>query len=632
MGNKKDIKAKTSFKYNRENQDYAVQLKKKRYWWWLLLFLLILPLLIKCNKDVTIQVVDESGTPCAETDVKFIYSAHFLYDNNVLFANELYSATQQTDTNGVTVFKNLRYSVYSCIFYFLSRAEISAVSECTQSDENAKPYFHFIVGQKPLRLKMKTTYVDVPLKIVDDELNSPINEAIVLYEYEYNGSVHKDSVKSNANGDVIIPHIPKCYYLNLICTEKEGYKTDYQKIVKVLDLLAAEQYRTIRLKPVKERFEFYVKNKFTKQPIPAATAIIKLNDIRRGISLETISVTNVDGMGMGFYDNAFVLASVNIKASKRHFKDGELSTINTVKQFKALSSEEQTVYLEPDPFTVEFQNVDSITARPIPGIKNEISVYGSDGNVHRYSEVSNRNGFFNVKANEGEKVEIVSTLLPQYKIKNTTIISFDKGDVVVMEPNVVSLTFRTVEGNSSNVLPDCHLEAYIEGEKINDISNSGTGEFMIPSLYYYQQLSIVASKARYRSNSTKIQNASVAYLAIASQSTRDIPLFEDKCVGTWIIKFEPEMQSGERLEYECVLNEDNTVTVYCPSRNIFDETYQCSGDKLTINWKVRHDSGCSIQLTGTVSDRTIKGEYIHIDINEGRRLYDKGTFSGYLKD
>ena len=521
---------KTAFVYNESHAEYTIRLKKKKKaLWWLLLLLLLLPLFVKCNKDVTVQVMDEAGRPCTEADVTLDYTSHFLYDNKALFVNKDHSITQQTDSNGITVFKNLRYSVYSCVFYFLSKAEISVVSECVQLEENVKPLFHFIGGEKAVVIEMQTQLIDVSLKIVDDEINTPIDDATVYYEYTHNGTVFKDSLKSNANGDVTICNVPKCHYFDLIRTTKEGYQTDIRELAKVLDLLAEEKYRTIRLKPIKDKIDFYVKNKFTLQPIPGATATITLEDRRTGKSVTKKSSTNVDGLGRGFYEDAFILATVHIKASKRNFKDGELPTAYTVKQFKILSQEERTIYLEPEPYTVEFQNVDSITRMPIVGVENTIIVHGTDGTVDRYKEISNRNGYFTVKAREGEKVEITSTLSPQYKTKETIIEKFEKEEIILMSPDIISLNFRTIEGYSSAILPDCTLKVYVDGNYNSDITNSGTGEFSVPNLYFNQQISIIASKSSYMTNDIKVRNASVAYLAKAPQSARDIPLDFPPC-------------------------------------------------------------------------------------------------------
>ncbi len=242
-------KYKSKFKFNEKNLDYLIQLKKKnRKRLWFLLLLLPLLLLVKCSKDVIVQTLDEDGNVCPHAKVSLAYTARFLYDNKSFFADEPYYAIQTTDTNGITTFKNLIYSVFSSIFYINSKAFISARSECFAKDTTL--LFHFICSKKTVQIKMNTIRTDVQLKVIDAKLKSPLENATVYYEYTEKDKVHKDSLSSDANGYVIIPNIRKCHVLELFHTSKLDYEDDVRKYLQVNKLLQNEDNSTIRLNPI----------------------------------------------------------------------------------------------------------------------------------------------------------------------------------------------------------------------------------------------------------------------------------------------------------------------------------------------------------------------------------------------
>ena len=143
--------------------------------------------------------------------------------------------------------------------------------------------------------------------------------------------------------------------------------------------------------------------------------------------------------------------------------------------------------------------------------------------------ISNRNGYFDVTALPGDQITIHSTLDPYYHPKTTVIKEFQKAEIIYMRPVLVDLTFRTVEvenGSIKGVLPNCNLVVTVDGTKVNP-TNSGSGTFVVPNLRLNSQISIVASKPDYGSNSSKIRNKSVEQLWKATQDERDIPLKKD---------------------------------------------------------------------------------------------------------
>ena len=125
----KDINYKKNFKFNENQLDYEFQLKKKRNWWWLLLFLLPLLLLIRCEREIRVQTVTEQGNiPISDAEVRIDYVAHYLYKDGTFFANIPYQQSQVTDSLGYTTFTELGCSVYSYLFYCLSKVNLIASS------------------------------------------------------------------------------------------------------------------------------------------------------------------------------------------------------------------------------------------------------------------------------------------------------------------------------------------------------------------------------------------------------------------------------------------------------------------------------------------------------------------------
>ncbi len=240
---------KSKFKFDEENLDYLIQLKKKnRKWLWLLLLFLPLLLFVKCSKNIAVQTLDENGNICPYTKVSLAYTARFSYDNKSFFVNEPYHAIQTTDANGITTFKGIRYSVFSSIFYINSKAFISARSECYAKDTTL--LFHFIRSKKTIILKMNAIRTDVQLKVIDAKLKSSLENATVYYEYTEKDKVYKDSLISDANGYVTIPNIPKCHVLDLIQTSKIDYLPDVRKNASVNELFNDEKKNIIPLEPI----------------------------------------------------------------------------------------------------------------------------------------------------------------------------------------------------------------------------------------------------------------------------------------------------------------------------------------------------------------------------------------------
>ena len=136
-------------------------------------------------------------------------------------------------------------------------------------------------------------------------------------------------------------------------------------------------------------------------------------------------------------------------------------------------------------------------------------------------------------AKEDAKVEIVSTLSPGYKPKRTLIRRFgdlkDPDRKIPMQPEMVTLKFRTIDAESPNTLiPNCSLRCTGSISGNLQPSDSGNGEFNV-TFRRVERLSILASKTDqatripYERTTDKVTQKDYDYLKV-DQERRDIPL------------------------------------------------------------------------------------------------------------
>ena len=521
----KTINYRKRFKFKQDNLDYTFQIRKRNLkWLWLLLPLLLLLLFVRCDREIAVTTVDKtSGQPIAGADVTICYTSHYLYKDGRFLNSERHEQSLKTDDNGEGTFTGLGCSVFSYIFHCLSKATFTASDDCNTADPYSQSCLFHYTRNKTITLSPKLT--PLSMEVIDKETKDPLADAKVVYEYSLGGEVKTDSARSDAAGLLEIKEAPLCGSVTFRSVTCYGYEDISGLERSVADILNLPDSAIIAMTPMKQSFTYFVKNKFTKQPVPGATVNVTLSS-KNGQVIRGKSTTNVDGKGRGAYQDAFILAKVELKASKTNYKDGFLEGDYTVEQFAKLPDSLRVVYLEPEPYVRQFQNVDSITGEPIPGVANEIKRSSVDGQDYQSEEISNRNGIFYVKAIEGDRLDINSTHR-YYEPKQTNIARFSEGEIIKMMPKKTSLTFRTVSAADWSLLPDCGLTiTNSRGQPLRP-ANSGDGEFTVDGLYYGDNISITASKSGFSTNSTTIDNDKVSMLMNAPQRRRDIPLNVD---------------------------------------------------------------------------------------------------------
>ena len=524
---KAPIRYNHRMKYQEQFNDYTLQMVHRHKPWWLLLLLLPLLLLIQCNKDITVSCMEpDTGAPIDNIPVTMTYQSHAIYRNGHFFTNDSVTRTQNTDTEGKTVFRDLPCSVYSYIFYCMSKASFTAKSECHAAVAE-EHNFHYT---RHVDLNMQARREDLHVQLLDLETGDPLPDGYIVYRYHELSKQMTDSAKADPAGVVTLPQMRYCEKVELLLGRCYGYADTTRADVPARLLIAPDDSMALRLRPIKKSFDFFVKNKKTKEPIPGATCVVTLTRPKPSTASETRTVTtSLDGKGKAFYADGFMLSTIAIHASKPHYKDGDLEGGPwTVEEFRNLDTLQRTIWLEPEPYVEQFVNVDSITGNPIKGVKNDITVTDADGKQHTYTEVSNVNGVFPVSAEEDSRLDIHSTCDPYYDPKKSYYPVFKdiKDKRVRMKPVMKTLTFRTVKATSPGTLvPGCNLRisGTISGPLTASTgSTSGQGTFDV-TFRRAERLTIQASKSGWNPTTNKITSQTYDELQ-GDQSKRDIPL------------------------------------------------------------------------------------------------------------
>lgn len=497
--------------------------KKKKFPWWLFLCLLPLLLLIKCKKDVEVTCYDPATQiEIPGMNVSLDYTSHFLWKDGRFFVNDSISKTAVTDSTGKVIFKDLPCSVYSYIFYCLGKMGIEAENECHMVERD-NYNFHY---RRHIKLEAEPRREDLHIKLLDLETGDPLPDGRIIYRYREIDEELTDTAKANPDGVVTIPAMRYCDNMDMLLGQSYGYADTMRIDMPNRQMLVADDSTAVRLRPLKERFTFFVKNEDTKEPIPGAICEVYLTNPNGRTDGPNTVTTSTDGKGIAVYEDTFILSVINITAHKEHFRDSVLTGGPwTVEEFIKQDENTRTIWLKPLPYVQELVNVDSISRRPIPGVTNIIKVTDVDGTEHMYEEISNSNGVFPVEAKEDSKVEIISTKNPEYYDKKTEIEKFRKVDdkKIPMKPETVKLKFRTINASKpSQLVPNCTLN--VTGSISGSLppTNSGSGEFEV-EFRKFEYLTIVASRANWVPTTDKVSNKNYDYLKV-DQERRDIPL------------------------------------------------------------------------------------------------------------
>jgi len=531
-GKKSERVVNKKIRFKSDQLDYTIKLRRIN-WWWLLLLLPLL-LLIQCEKTIYVKTIDaQSKQPSGNIEVNFNYESTFLYDNNRFFPKDWVQLKQSSSSEGVATFSNLRYSVYSYLFRHFTSVRTFAVSSCYASD-TLTPFFHQLGNKDTITLFLEPAMITMDFMVIDKEDNLPLPDANVNIISELNGKQYTESATSGPDGRVIFNKIPKCGKVRLVRGEEEGYLPDSMEDKSVSELLkgAIDQSRVLKLTPKKGQFSFFVVDCKTKKPIANASVTIEID--YNGRKTSKTKKTNVDGKGKGFADD-YLKAKIRLGAKAPYYKPGELPGVHSIEEFidsTKYPEEKRTFCLVPEENCIDFKNIDEKTGNSLGGVKNIVTIRNG-GNTRTDTVISIKDGSFPVcSIVVGDVISIISQYPPDYednttKIKDADGTSLLKSPIadrtIPLKPREVELTFRTIDARDNSLVDNAELKVIANGIELSNPRNSGNGEFKVKALYS-SVISIVADKADYERNDTKVFDKAVRSLMTSGQSERDIPL------------------------------------------------------------------------------------------------------------
>lgn len=581
---------KKKIRFNSQQLEYTVQIKRRKNLWWLLLLLLPLLLLIRFEKDISIKTVGiGSKVPIPGTEVQFSYIKRYAYDKGAFFTNNLEIKQGITDEQGLVHFSGLGFSLYSWLFHSRSEAIILAKNNCYGSDTLIRR-FHGLSDGETVEVILSPVMLHLGFTVADKDDRQPLPGATVIIRSADPATNFIDSAVSGADGKVVFS-VPKCGKIAAVVASAEGYYPDsiINATSEILLSDNANRARIFYLRPIKTPITFYVEDCITRVGLAGAKATIDFSFAHKPERESKEVITNINGVGKGVYDSAKVVAKLHIRGEKEFYKNGELPGWHSVKDFTnndLYDKRRRTFCLEPEPNPIVLINIDSLSGDRLPNVKNIITIKRGDSIITK-EVLSNAQGEVPLSINPGDIISVHAQYPPGYKdndhtIKNVNserLIHADEATrTIPLTPIMVELTFRTVEAdNLGQPVPEATLQISRNGlVQPLPVKSDASGSFTVKAALL-SRISIIASKAGYGHNDDKILNSQVEALASSPQSARDIPLriLPPPCLikqsagkeGTFVEEY--NMGSRE-LKFQILYNlftKPDRLTVRCGRKN-----------------------------------------------------------------
>lgn len=170
-------KYKGHFNFSPSSDSFDCTVRKGLPWWfWLLVaipLLLIASLFVRCNREITVQVLDQYNNPVENAVVKIDYTARYFPG-----LSEEIARSGETNDKGEYRFSGLPCSVCSYIFHRGSEATVSAsLDESIVASKSVK--FHS-TDRVVLKLEIPEEKCSTRVRVVDNFTGAPIPQAEVL--------------------------------------------------------------------------------------------------------------------------------------------------------------------------------------------------------------------------------------------------------------------------------------------------------------------------------------------------------------------------------------------------------------------------------------------------------------------
>lgn len=541
----KKPKAKsTRFFFREEQQDYVIKIKK-RNWWWLLLLLLPLLLLIRCEKEITVELYNETAEQyLADQIVHLDYDTDYLYAEGSFPYNRNNHLTDTTSVDGRATFSGLQYSVWSWLFKRNSPLNIYAAND-TCYVFGMDTVFHSVRNKSVLQIQALPQTVNTDLVVVDKKDGDPLPDATVGVIIEMDGARYTRSGKTDAAGRFYLKDVPVCGVLTTGVGSLYGYGPDSLTNVPIADFVATDQNeRKLRLPPITEQLTFFVVDCKSGRGIPGAKAEVTLT--YRGKEEKQKVTTNTRGKGKGIVEEARLLSDLAIIVNKSaYYSAGEYNrNVIPVEEFIRLPDSARTICLEPLPQSVTLFTKCELSRGGYEGAVNVVTITNGD-KVKKDTILSGRGGAFNIIVIAGDQVSVRSSY-PAHEVNNTKIrdaVGIDLLEKSEEERSIylpytqVKISLKTVDAAyTTKAVPGVNLTCKMEHEgKTIAVPDAplrsdadGNIELLVPKQGY---LSLVAKKERYKDNDFTISRLAIE--SIKPDQANEVPM--EKAVKEYTI-------------------------------------------------------------------------------------------------
>lgn len=335
MKEKNNKQIKKGFKYEDDQLEYTLKIKKRCKWCWLFLLLLLpLLLLIPLKKTIYVKTIDTKFNKVVPS-----VNVYFQYDKQSLrkSGKPYFKYNRTTDLNGTVEFYKIRYRLYSVLFKRKTRVLTSASSECYNSD-TLNPYFHKIKDKDTLLLKLHPVLLDVEFTVVDaDDNNEPLPQVLVKIKSELYGII--DSALSDSAGIVHFSKpIPKCSHIEVVASKYGWYDTTKNGIAYEINK------DTLFLKQEKVIIKFYVRDLITNQPIANAHGQLFFRAAPT-TQVGNDAITNMNGLGKGVFEDVHKIKRMRIDVNKNCYRDSSTVNYYIAENWLLKTRQEQTIYI-----------------------------------------------------------------------------------------------------------------------------------------------------------------------------------------------------------------------------------------------------------------------------------------------
>lgn len=510
----------------KEGQDkYKLQVKgwDKRWLWCLLLIPFIALLFVNYNRDIHIQTVLPNGKPCSGVAVEAQFVSHYLYKDGVWFTTDTLNKAANVSEDGILRFKDVGMSGFSHVFYMLEELSLRPSSECLLAMDTLMTHkLHWTLPSKIFKLRMYEHKTDISVQVLNQEFGNPIKSATMHAYFQRDGEPVEYTTQTDEYGNAQIPQIALCGQIDSIRVERYGYVTHRSMNLAIKGLVEETPNLTINLTPNKERITFFVKNSVTREPLPSALVVLTFKNKQSGDVFVDSVMTNVDGMGVGYFDDLRVQDELELRASCAFFRSASFGQATTVQQFNARNEEARTVYLEPEHHLLGLQCVDKETGENIPGILVKYNLANKQDNI--YQQVSNSNGRINVRAMPGDELQVSVDETAEYEAFKQNI-KIGKDSIIRLQPRVLSIPIEVI---------DAIDKSRISGSTIRCtpasviVQSTGDGTFTLQAKGH-ERLTIHAEHPNYQPNQQGLSGVKAVDLLQGDKAQRQIELSLPEC-------------------------------------------------------------------------------------------------------